>query len=114
MHICSPTRSDSDNSQFKVFVGGLDESMTEDILREALSPFGRVQAVNIIRQQDGKMKGFAFVQFTDQAPVTMLLQRQGMMVNGKRIFFGSATAKKRQLKSGRCITYRQSGSFTHS
>ena len=97
-----------------MFVGGLDESMTEDILREALTPFGQVQSVNIIRQQDGKIKGFAFVQFTDQAPVTMLLQRQAMMVNGKRIFFGSATARKRQWELVISIISRQSGSSTHS
>ena len=78
-----------------MFVGGLDDSMTEEILREALSPFGNIQSVNVIRQQDGKMKGFGFVLFTDQAPVDMLLQRQALMVNGRRIFFGNATAKKK-------------------
>lgn len=97
MHKCVPSqqKTEGDHPHHKVFVGGLDDSMTEEILREALSPFGKIQSVNVIRQQDGKMKGFGFVQFTDQAPVDMLLQRQALMVNGRRIFFGNATAKKK-------------------
>ena len=96
MHSClpTPTRSEAENLLYKVFVGGVDETLTEDVLREALTPFGQVRNVNIIRKPDGSLKGFAFVQFIEQAAVDTLIQRQNLMINGRRVYFGSATAKK--------------------
>ena len=96
MHRClpTPTRTEAENLSYKVFVGGIDETITQEVLREALMPFGQVRNVNIIRLPDGRLKGFAFVQFMEQGPVDMLIQRQNLMVNGRRLYFGSATAKK--------------------
>ena len=97
MHKCtpnSPNPSRNDKLQYKVFVGGLDASFTEDMIRMALSPFGEVLKVNIIRQQDGRSRGFAFVHFAEQEAVDQLIQRQHMNINGRKVCFGSATVKK--------------------
>ena len=96
MHQCVPSNRDTlgDSTPHKEVVGGLDDSFTEAMLREALSPFGTVAKVNMIRQPDGRSRGFAFVHFTEAAPVEMLIQRQNLNVNGRKVFFGSATSKK--------------------
>ena len=113
MHKCVPstTETQGDATPYKVFVGGLGDKIDETTLREALSPFGTVTKVSLIRQPDGQSRGFAFVHFTEAAPVEMLIQRQNMNVNGRKVFFGSANSKKNRGVAP--SAYRSDGEMTH-
>jgi len=52
------------NDKRTLYVGGLEESVTEATLRAAFLPFGEVTEVNLPLEGNGqKHKGFAFVQF---------------------------------------------------
>jgi heterogeneous nuclear ribonucleoprotein A1/A3 len=55
---------DAKHSTKKLFIGGIKDEMTEDVIRAELSKFGNIEDVNII-----KGKGFAFVRFDDHDPV---------------------------------------------
>lgn len=47
-----------------LYVGGLDESITEEILHAAFVPFGDLQSIEIPRDfKDNKKRGYAFVEF---------------------------------------------------
>ena len=47
--------------------GGLDENVTETILRTAFTPFGEVKEVNIpLDNATGKHRGFGFVEFFEK------------------------------------------------
>lgn len=49
---------------YKLYVGGLPFSTTEDELKEAFSQHGAVASVRIIIDRDtGRSKGFGFVEF---------------------------------------------------
>lgn len=49
---------------FKLFVGGLPFSTTDDELTEAFSQFGTVASANIINDREtGRSRGFGFVEF---------------------------------------------------
>lgn len=88
------------NPQYRLFVGGLDDSFTEEMIQMALTPFGEVKRVNIIKQTDGRTRGFAFVNFAEQRPVDRLIQLQSLNINGKRVVFGSANVKKNKGMRG--------------
>jgi len=48
----------------KVFVGGVDESLTQESVTEYFSQFGTVEEVAILKDQTtGKLRGYAFVSF---------------------------------------------------
>jgi RNA recognition motif-containing protein len=50
----------------KLYVGNLSRDVTEDELREAFSPFGRITELTIIKDRfNGVSKGFGFVEFAD-------------------------------------------------
>lgn len=51
-----------------MFVGGLKDQPEEE-LKEYFSKFGKVVNVNIVTDQDGKRKGFCFIEFDDYDPV---------------------------------------------
>ena len=99
MHKCMPNNRDNpsqgENTQYKLFVGSLDDKITEEMLRESLSMYGQVTKVNILRTPEGRSRGYAFVHFTEQNPVDMLIQRQHMTINGRKVAFGSATSKRK-------------------
>jgi RNA recognition motif-containing protein len=53
---------------YKIFVGSLSYSATEDSVRALFAAYGRVESVNIIRDRDtGQSRGFAFVEMTNDA-----------------------------------------------
>ena len=56
------------NDKRTLYVGGLDESVTEATVRAAFVPFGELTDVNLPMdaKASGKHKGFAFVQFDDK------------------------------------------------
>jgi len=47
----------------KLYVGGLNYSITEDQLRELFSPFGTLTKVDLHHETNGESKGFGFVHF---------------------------------------------------
>ncbi len=52
---------------YKLFVGGIPYSTTEDELQQAFSQHGSVASVKIITDRDtGRSKGFAFVEFENE------------------------------------------------
>lgn len=49
---------------FKLFVGGLPFSTTDDELNEAFSQFGTVSSAKVITDREtGRSRGFGFVEF---------------------------------------------------
>ena len=53
---------------YKIFVGRLSHSATEDSIRALFTRYGRVESVNIIRDRDtGESRGFGFVEMTNEA-----------------------------------------------
>jgi len=49
-----------------VYVGGLGEGVTQQMLRAAMIPFGPIKSVDIpMDYKVGKTRGFAFVEFHD-------------------------------------------------
>jgi len=52
---------------YKVFVGGLPFSTTDDELREAFAAHGAVASANVVRDREsGRSKGFGFVEFENE------------------------------------------------
>jgi RNA recognition motif-containing protein len=51
---------------FKIFVGNLSYTATEDSVRSLFAAYGGVESVNIIRDRDtGQPRGFGFVEMTN-------------------------------------------------
>lgn len=54
------------SSKRAVYVGGLGEGVTPQILRSAMIPFGTIKSLDIpMDYKIGKTRGFAFVEFDD-------------------------------------------------
>ena len=76
----SPMSDDMTTNNKKLFVGNLPFSATEDELRQMFGQFGEIVDLKlIIDRMTGRSKGFAFVEFADEATAQAAIE--GM--NGK-------------------------------
>ena len=66
----------------KLYVGNLDYSTTEQVLRELFAPFGEVTSVSLITDRmTGRSKGFAFVEMADSTAANEAINQ----LNGKAV-----------------------------
>lgn len=47
----------------KIFIGGIRDGLTENILKEYFSKFGHVNDCFLMYDKEGKTRGFAFLEF---------------------------------------------------
>ena len=73
----------SSNRKKVLYVGGLEENVTEEILYSAFIPFGDLKEVNIPKDfTANKHKGFGFVEFEDTEDAQEALEN----MDGAEIF----------------------------
>lgn len=85
--------------QTKIYVGNLSYSVTEHDLRQFYSEFGSISEVIIPQDREtGRVRGFAFVSFENQAEA-----QNALLTNGKE-FMGRTLkvniAKERETTGG--------------
>ncbi|KAJ2889750.1 Nucleolar protein 12, partial [Coemansia aciculifera] len=77
-----------------VFVGNLDFAADEEELWKHFGTCGTVENVRVIRDPKTSIgKGFAYVQFTDRAAVTLALRLQDTVLNSRKLRVQRATEK---------------------
>ena len=76
----------------KLHVGNLGYSVTEDALKEAFSPFGKVESVTIITDKiSRRSKGFGFVEMsTDQEAIDAIEKLNKTELSGRVMFVSEA------------------------
>ena len=70
---------------YKFYVGNLNFGATEEDLREAFSTKGEVGDVNIITDDEGQSRGFAFVTMMTKEGGDRAIELDGEEVAGRRI-----------------------------
>ena len=60
--------------EFKLFIGMLPKTSTEEDLRDMLSPYGELLGIEIIRGSDGASKGCAYVTFAEHEAAIVAIE----------------------------------------
>ncbi|EGN94846.1 hypothetical protein SERLA73DRAFT_61826 [Serpula lacrymans var. lacrymans S7.3] len=84
----------------KMFVGGLNWDTTDEGLRKYFSEFGKVDACTIMRDPDGRSRGFAFLTFDDPESVNAVMIREHYL-DGKAIDPKRAIPREEHLRNTR-------------
>jgi len=71
----------------KLYVGNLHENITDDMLKGIFSPFGRVESIQIVKDQEtGVSRGYAFITFAEAPHAKQALdQLNGFEIAGRPI-----------------------------
>ncbi|KAG6370719.1 hypothetical protein JVT61DRAFT_11105 [Boletus reticuloceps] len=95
-----PIRPSEMKDEGKMFIGGLNWDTTDDGLRKYFLEFGKVDACTIMRDPDGRSRGFAFLTFEDPESVNAVLARDHVL-DGKSIDPKRAIPREEHLRNTR-------------
>lgn len=98
----SEGQSESSVSTFKLFVGGVKESMSEEDIRNCFGQEGDIEEVNMISDKNtGKLKPFCFVKFTDTDTTDKCVLKHEFEINGQNVQVKKAEEKDQKQGGGR-------------
>lgn len=86
-----------------LYVGGLDEAVTEAILHAAFLPFGELKDINLpMNHQTGKHRGFCFVEYEEENDASEALENmEGAELFGRTLRV--TNAKAQQMQKGKAV-----------
>ncbi|KAL0415155.1 UNVERIFIED_CONTAM: Polyadenylate-binding protein 6 [Sesamum latifolium] len=77
-----------------LYVNNLDECITDDALKDKFSEHGKVSSAVIMKDEEGKSKGFGFVNFDSHESAKKAMEAlNGELVGSKNLFVGKALKK---------------------
>jgi len=78
-----------------LYVGNIAFSTTEEQIREMFQPYGAIEKINVVRDQDtGQPRGFAFVEMTsDEEAGKAILAVNGSSIGGRALIVNEARPK---------------------
>ncbi|EIW76714.1 hypothetical protein CONPUDRAFT_63467, partial [Coniophora puteana RWD-64-598 SS2] len=85
----------------KMFIGGLNWDTTDEGLRNYFAQFGKVDACTIMRDPDGRSRGFAFLTFDDAEAVSAVVAKDHHILDGKAIDPKRAIPREEHLRNTR-------------
>ncbi|CAO2613313.1 Polyadenylate-binding protein 4-like [Lemmus lemmus] len=85
----------SKTSEFtNVYIKNFGNDMDDERLKEVFSKYGQTLSVKVMKDTDGKSKGFGFVSFySHEAAKNAVEEMNGQDINGQTIFVGRAQRK---------------------
>ena len=86
-----------DRKSFKIFVGGLTLSTTDESLNTYFSRFGQASRVVMIDKTTGNNRGFGFVDFDCEQAKRRVLKQQTHIIHGKTVACAHYEEKKKHM-----------------
>lgn len=82
----------------KLFVGGLPWATTDESLRKAFEPYGRIEEANVVREREsGRSRGFGFVTYASAEEAKAALEAlNGRDLEGRQIRVDLAQSSPRR------------------
>ncbi|XP_072980175.1 polyadenylate-binding protein 7-like isoform X2 [Typha angustifolia] len=95
----SRRNSDARNSGIgNLFVKNLADAIDNVRLNEAFGKFGTILSCKVATTQDGRSKGYGFVQFDNQDSANSAIEElNGSVIDGKRIYVGNFVKKSERV-----------------
>ncbi|KAF5823704.1 hypothetical protein HanRHA438_Chr01g0042031 [Helianthus annuus] len=89
-----------------VFVKNLNESIDNVLLQDLFKPFGNILSCKVVTHEDGKSKGYGFVQFESEQCANAAIEKlNGTDVGGKQIYVGKFMKKSDRVLPGLDIKF---------
>jgi len=81
-----------------IFVRNLDESTTDEDLKSQFGGFGEITSLALMQNEEGKSKGFAFINFGEMAAAAAAVEeKNGFEFKGKIMYCGRAQKKSERM-----------------
>ncbi|KAL4073262.1 hypothetical protein V8B97DRAFT_1953447 [Scleroderma yunnanense] len=78
-------RTDADANEREVYVAGLSKFTTREDLQQLFSTYGPVKDIRLAQDQNGQLKGFAFIEFQNEGDAHTALSANNYELKKRRI-----------------------------
>jgi RNA recognition motif-containing protein len=86
----------------RIFVGNIERTATEQLIRSLFEPYGTVERITIVSDEAGHAKGFGFIEMgDDDAAGKAIAAINGCELNGKVLTVSEARSKGAVRSGGR-------------
>ncbi|CAF4118827.1 unnamed protein product, partial [Rotaria sp. Silwood2] len=99
--------NNSDEQYRKLFIGGLSYTTADDKLKEYCSKYGEIIECVIMRDREGRSRGFAFVNFKDRAMIDNFMAHRPHIIDGRQIEPKRAMPREETLKTEGQLTVKK-------
>merc|ERR1719435_470722 len=101
---------ESQKSLTKMFIGGMKDDTTVEMLREVFAPYGEMKSCDVVTdKQSGKCKGFGFIEFEDYDSVDRCVLKKRHELNGRTVEVKKAVPKEEMSSRGGNDSYGAGG-----
>lgn len=87
-------------SNKKIYVGNLAFVTSEEGLRATFSQFGNIEDLVIIKQPDGRSKGFGFITYASEQEASQALSMNGKDLDGRTLRVNVAEERTGERSGG--------------
>ena len=84
----------------KIFVGNLNWEVTDREMRDAFAEVGGVEKAEIVRDAQGRSRGFGFVEFMIAEDAERALKLDGEVLRGREMRVQPAHARENRNREG--------------
>jgi polyadenylate-binding protein len=82
-----------------IYVKNIDLAYTEEEFEKLFAPYGKITSIYLEKDQEGKSKGFGFVNFEEHdSAVKAVEELNDKEINGQKIYVGRAQKKRERLE----------------
>jgi len=92
-----PSRPIPENPPYTAYFGNLPEDTTEESLRSIIAPF-KVKSIRLITHEDGRLKGFGYVEFEDRADLESVIRGPEILYKNRTLRVDVAEQKEKPEK----------------
>lgn len=97
-----------DASKFtNVYVKNLSESTTDEDLENIFKEYGSTNSAKVMKDENGKSKGFGFVNFDDSAAAATAVEKLNGSQHGDRVWYVGRAQKKAEREAELRAKYEQ-------
>lgn len=86
-----------ENPPYTAYFGNLPEDTTEESLRSIIAPF-KVKSIRLITHEDGRLKGFGYVEFEDRADLESVIRGPEILYKNRTLRVDVAEQKEKPEK----------------
>jgi len=99
------------NTENELHVKGLLFESTEEQIQAHFEKFGKVNSINLLKGQDGKSKGIAFVRMEDEKGVTEGIAHSGEEFMGRKIFIDKSKTREERYGNSNYGGYKNNNNY---
>merc|ERR1711934_1028954 len=92
----APGHKSTDTAK-KIFIGGVNDTHTEDAVRNLFGQFGKIISVTLLKDQAGRSRGFGFLAFETSEAASAAMAKGTLQLGTAQITIKGATPRKPQF-----------------